>query len=67
MAQTLRASSVTNVLISHDTETAQANLMLHLGVEEDPKRILKQGTIYLSRLDLWWMIERVVIDDWILD
>lgn len=65
--RTLRAGSVANVLISHDTETAQASLMLHLGVEGDPKHILKEGVVYLSRYDLWWMIERVVIDNWILE
>lgn len=65
--RTLRAGSVTNVLISHDTETAQASLMLHLNVEGDPKHILKEGIIYLTRFDLWWMIERVVVDDWVLE
>lgn len=67
LPRTLREGSVQSVRIADDTETAQATLLLHLGVDGDPKHIVKEGIIYLSRSDLWWVIERVVIDGWILE
>lgn len=65
--RTLRNGAATNVLIANDTEMAQATLRLHLGAKDDPDYLLKEGTIFLSRYDLWWVIERIKIDEWVLE
>ena len=64
--QTLRGGSCANVLIADDTETAKATLQLHMGMGGDPDYLPKESTIFLSRYDLWWVIERREIDEWVL-
>jgi hypothetical protein len=64
--RTLRGGSVNNVLIADDTETAQATLELHMGLEGDTNHLLKEGLVFLVRYDLWWVIDRIEIDGWVL-
>ncbi|MCY7359772.1 MAG: hypothetical protein LH609_20415 [Rudanella sp.] len=64
--RTVRAGFLKNVSIADDAETAQATMVLHLGVDGDPQYITKEGTVHLVRYDFWWFINRVMIDDWVL-
>ncbi len=64
--RTVRAGFLKNVSIADDAGSAQATMVLHLGVDGDPHYITKEGTIHLIRYDFWWLIDRVIIDDWTL-
>lgn len=65
--RSLRGGSVVNIRLDQNAQTAEAVLRLQFGVDGDPAYIVKEGTVYLSRWDFWWFIERVSIDGWVLE
>lgn len=57
----------TDIQIAGDQQTAQATVVILLGTKARNERFEQKGTMYLSRYDLWWFIERIEFDDWELD
>lgn len=57
----------TNIEVAYDQQTAQATVVMLLGTKACNERVEQKGTLYLSRYDLWWFIERVEFEDWELD
>ncbi|MEZ0542008.1 hypothetical protein [Fibrella arboris] len=56
--------SVADIQFHGQGEIAQAELLVCLGLDDDPDLIDKPGTAYLGLVNDSWTIQKIVFDDW---